>query len=320
MKKPLIILILLLLLSLAALLLLPMFGMTFLPLWGDEWEILQLFRFPRVLCAFVAGSMLALSGMAFQALFRNPLATPFTLGVSSGATLGIALFIRFGLSFSLLGISGLSLAAFIGALLAVMLVYALTRLKGGFSVTTLLLAGIAINFFFSSLVLLIQDFSDPAESFRMVKWMMGSLTEADYHKMANLLPFLSVGGGLLLLLHRELNLFLAGEDLAITRGVSTGRIKKAVFFGTSLMVGGVVSAFGPIGFVGMIAPHICRLLVGADHRWLTPISFLFGGIFLATCDTLAHCAPSGAEIPVGIITAMLGGPFFVGLLLRKSSI
>jgi iron complex transport system permease protein len=319
MKKPLCVLLILLLLAVASLLLLPMAGMKFIPLWseGKELDILLLFRLPRVLCAFIAGAMLSLSGLAFQTLFRNALATPFTLGVSSGATLGIALFIRLGLVFSLPGFSGLSIAAFCGALLAVGLVYGLTHFKGCFSITTLLLAGIAVNFFFSSLVLLIQDFSDPAESFRMVKWMMGSLASADYPRLLNLLPFLAVGGTVMLLLHREMNLLMVGEDLALTRGVPTGRIKKLLFFSTSLMVAGVVANFGPIGFVGMMSPHICRLLIGADHRWLTPAALLFGGAFLAVCDTFAHSLPSGAEIPVGIITALLGGPFFIWLLLSR---
>ncbi|NLX25102.1 MAG: iron ABC transporter permease [Lentisphaerae bacterium] len=319
MKKPLCVLLILLLLAVASLLLLPMAGMKFIPLWseGKELDILLLFRFPRVFCAFIAGAMLSLSGLAFQTLFRNALATPFTLGVSSGATLGIALFIRLGLVFSLPGFSSLSIAAFCGSLLAVGLVYGLTRLKSCFSITTLLLAGIAVNFFFSSLVLLIQDFSDPAESFRMVKWMMGSLASADYPRLFNLLPFLAVGGTVMLLLHREMNLLMVGEDLALTRGVPTGRIKKLLFFSTSLMVAGVVANFGPIGFVGMMSPHICRLLIGADHRWLTPAALLFGGAFLAVCDTFAHSLPSGAEIPVGIITALLGGPFFIWLLLSR---
>lgn len=319
MRKPLLPLLLLLLLASAALIVCPLLGMKFIPLTADglEREILVSLRVPRVLCAFAAGAMLSLSGMSFQALFRNPLATPFTLGISSGAALGAATFIRLGFAFTFMGISGTSLAAFGGALLAVALVYGLTRLKGGFTTTTLLLAGIAISFFFSSLILLIQYLSGFEQSFRIVQWMMGSLTAADYSKLANLLVFLAGGGTLLLFLHREMNLLMVGEDIAISRGVHVGRVKQLIFIAASLMVGGVVAVCGPIGFVGMMAPHICRLLVGADHRWLAPASFLFGGLFLTVCDTLARSAPSGAEIPVGIITAMLGGPFFIWLLLNR---
>ena len=311
----------LLLLAVATLLFSPLFGMDFIPFsaTGQEREILLGIRIPRVLAAFVAGAMLSLSGMSFQALFRNPLATPFTLGVSSGAALGAAVFIRFGLAFTFLGMSGTSLAAFGGAMVAVALVYGLTRIKGGFTTTTLLLAGIAISFFFSSLILLIQYTSGLSHSFRIIQWMMGSLTAADYGKLINLLPFLGSGAVLLLFLHREMNLLMVGEDIAISRGVNVGLVKKLIFLAASLMVGGVVAVCGPIGFVGMMSPHICRLLVGADHRFLTPASFMFGGLFLALCDTLSRTLIAPAEIPVGVITALLGGPFFIWLLLSRKN-
>ncbi|NNJ71131.1 MAG: iron ABC transporter permease [Kiritimatiellales bacterium] len=313
--------VILLMLALLVLALSPLFGMAYIPYTalGQEHEILLNIRIPRVLCAFTAGAMLALSGMSFQALFRNPLATPFTLGVSSGAALGASIFIRLGWAFSFAGISGTSLAAFAGALLSVLLVYGLTRLKGGFSTPTLLLAGIAISFFFSSLILFIQYISGLTHSFRIIHWMMGTFTTADFGKLANLLPFLGIGGLLLAFLHREMNLFMVGEDIAISRGVNVGLVKKLIFLAASLMVGGVVAVCGPIGFVGMMSPHICRLLVGADHRYLTPASLLFGGLFLALCDTLSRTLIAPAEIPVGIITALLGGPFFIWLLLNRKS-
>ena len=322
MKKSSLSLTALFLLAFITLLLSPLFGMEFIPLnaTGQEREILFGIRLPRVLCAFAAGAMLSLSGMSFQALFRNPLATPFTLGVSSGAALGAALFIRFGITFSIIGISGTSMAAFGGALLSILLVYGLTKLKGGFSTPTLLLSGIAISFFFSSLILFIQYISGLTHSFQIVHWMMGSLATADYSKLANLLPFLAIGSLLLTFLHREMNLFMVGEDIAVSRGVNTGLVKKLVFLAASLMVGGVVAVCGPIGFIGMMSPHICRLLVGADHRYLTPASFLFGGMFLTICDTLTRVLSgysSGAELPVGVLTALLGGPFFILLLLNR---
>jgi iron complex transport system permease protein len=307
--------------AVATLLTAPMFGMEFIPYQagGQERDILMNIRLPRVLCAFSAGAMLGLSGMAFQALFRNPLATPFTLGVSSGAALGAALFIRFGIAFSILGISGTSVAAFIGALLSILLVYGLTKLKGGFSTPTLLLAGIAISFVFSSLILFIQYISGLTHSFRIVHWMMGTLTVADYGKLGNLLPFLAIGIGLLAFLYREMNLFMAGEDLAISRGVNTRLVKKLIFIAASLMVGGVVAVCGPIGFVGMMSPHICRLLVGADHRYLMPATLLFGGLFLTLCDTLSRVLIAPSELPVGILTALVGGPFFICLLLNRKN-
>jgi iron complex transport system permease protein len=257
--------------------------------------------------------------MAFQSLFRNPLATPFTLGVSSGAALGAAIFIRFGLAFTILGISGTSFAAFGGALLAILLVYGLTRMKGGFSTPTLLLAGIAISFFFSSIILFIQYVSGLTQSFRIVHWLMGTLTTADYGKLTNLLPFFAAGSLIVFSLHRELNLLMVGEDISISRGVNVRLVKKLIFLAASLMVGGVVAVCGPIGFVGMMSPHICRLLVGADHRFLTPATFLFGGLFLTLCDTLSRTLIAPSEIPVGILTALLGGPFFIWLLLNRKS-
>jgi len=319
MKNRLLPLFILVLLAAAALAFCPLFGMTFIPhhAVGQEREILISIRLPRVLSAFAAGAMLALSGMAFQALFRNPLATPFTLGVSSGAALGAAVSIRLGVAFTVLGISGTSLAAFGGALLSILLVYGLTKLKGGFSTPTLLLAGIAISFFFSSLILFIQYVSGLTHSFRIVHWMMGTFTTADYTGLANLLPFLAIGGFLLAILHREMNLFMIGEDIAVSRGVNARLVKKLIFLAASMMVGGVVALCGPIGFVGMMSPHICRLLVGADHRFLMPATFLFGGFFLTFCDTLSRTLIAPSEIPVGVLTALLGGPFFIWLLLNR---
>ncbi|VGO22806.1 FecCD family ABC transporter permease [Pontiella sulfatireligans] len=319
MKKPILPLLILFLLAGVALFVSPLFGMKFIPYnaAGQERDILLNIRVPRVLCAFMAGAMLSLSGMSFQALFRNPLATPFTLGVSSGAALGASIFIRLGLTFSFLGISGTSLAAFGGALLSVWLVYGLTKLKGGFSTPTLLLAGIAISFFFSSLILFIQYVSGLTHSFRIVHWMMGTVATADFGKLLNLLPFFGIGSLLLAFLHREMNLFMVGEDIAVSRGVNVGLVKKLIFLASSLMVGGVVAVCGPIGFVGMMSPHICRMLVGADHRYLMPASLLFGGLFLAFCDTLSRTLIAPAEIPVGVLTALLGGPFFIWLLLNR---
>jgi len=279
------------------------------------WKI----RLPRVMAAFLAGAALAISGMAFQAVFRNPLATPFTLGVSSGAAFGAAVYIKIGLMFSVLGISGQSLSAFIGAVLSVLLVYGISQIKKGFTTATMLIAGVAINFFFSSLILFIQYLSDFANSFRIIRWLMGGFEIVGFRPVFTLLPFVVIGSAVLVLLTHELNLFTLGEDIALSRGVDVKRIKALLFFATSLMIGGIVSVCGPIGFIGMMAPHICRLLIGAEHRFLTPASFFFGGAFLVFCDTLSRILIAPAEIPVGVITALLGGPFFLWLLLSGSS-
>lgn len=311
--------IILILLSAGALAVLPLIGGTDVfrdPAGGDVlWRI----RVPRVLTAFMAGAALSLCGMAFQALFRNPLAEPFTLGVSGGAALGASLWMRFGLAASWLGVAGASLAGFSGALGAVMLVYGLTRLQKGFSTSTLLLAGIAINLFFSSLILLIQYFSDPGETFRMVRWLMGGFFLIGYTVPLALLPFMLAGTALLVLQVREMNLLLTGEELAGTRGVHVDRTKKRLFLAASLMAGGVTAFCGPIGFVGLMVPHAGRLIIGSDHRRLLLFCLLGGGTFLALCDTLARTAAAPVEMPVGIVTSLLGGPFFIWLLLRGKS-
>ncbi|MBN2383406.1 iron ABC transporter permease [bacterium] len=278
------------------------------------WDI----RLPRVLFAFLAGSGLAMSGMAFQALFRNPLATPFTLGVSSGAAFGAALAINIGLTRSIFNVSGTNLCAFLGALLSIMIVYALSRIGRKFSTATMLLAGVAINFFFSSFILFMQYISDFTHSFRIIRWLMGELGIIGYDAVQTILPFIVLGCLILYLVQNELNLLTIGEDIAASRGVRIDWIKKVIFLITSLMVGGIVSICGPIGFVGIMVPHICRLLVGAHHKQLIPAVFLFGGCFLVLCDTLARTIIAPVEIPVGVITALLGGPFFITLLLKDT--
>ena len=282
-------------------------------------DIFWRIRVPRVLAAFLAGAVLASSGMAFQALFRNPLASPFTLGVSSGAAFGAAAYLISGLTFSLFGISGAGLSAFAGALLSIGVVYGLSRSARGLSTATLLLAGVAVNFFFSGMILFIQYLSDFTDSFRIIRWLMGGLEVTGYRPAAAILPFAIAGCGGLVLLSRELNLMLLGEETALSRGVSTSKLKASILVGVSLMVGSVVAVAGPIGFVGIMCPHICRLLVGHDHRLLAPACILFGGAFLVGCDTAARVIIAPAEMPVGVITAMLGGPFFLWLLMRGAS-
>ncbi len=312
---------------LAVLFIAPFIGMETIPvnavltgrLEGIAADIFWKIRIPRVLAAFLAGAALATSGMAFQALFRNPLATPFTLGVSSGAAFGAAIYVKFGFLVPLLGMAGQTISAFFGALLAIIFVYSLTKIKRGFSTATMLLAGVAASFFFSSLLLFIQYLSDFTHSFRIVRWLMGGVEIFGYEPVLTLSLFVVVGVMIVFYLINELNLLLMGEDIAISRGVDVNLMKALLFFGTSLMVGGVVSLCGPIGFVGIMTPHICRLLVGSNHRVLAPLVFLFGGVFLVICDILSRTLIAPAEIPVGVITALLGGPFFIWLLITGKS-
>ena len=279
-------------------------------------HILTQIRLPRALFAFVAGAGLALCGLVFQAMFHNPLATPFTLGVASGASFGAALTVLLGINISLLGLDAITLGAFVGALGAISFVYGISRLNYSFSTETLLLTGVATSFFFSSLILFTQYLSDVNESFRIPRWLMGGLSISGYQQLLQLLPVVTLSAGIIIWLSRELNLLMAGDDIAISRGVAVKRVRYLMFFTTSMCVGAIVALCGPIGFVGMMVPHICRLIIGTDHRWLIPASLVFGGGFLILCDTLARTIIAPAELPVGVITTLLGGPFFLWLLVR----
>lgn len=317
----------LLLLAAAALCVAPFCGMERIPvraLWGDvddysKVEILWRLRIPRVAMAFLAGTALAASGMVFQAMFRNPLATPFTLGVSSGASLGAAICIQQGWMFAAFGISSVSLSAFLGAVLAIVLVYLLTAgSRQGSSTATMLLAGVAVSFFFSSVILFLQYISDFTRTFRMLRWVMGGLESVvSFQDVLNVLPFVIAGSLIVWYLTHELNLLCTGEEFAFSRGVNVNQTKLLLFFAVSLMVGAVVAVCGPIGFVGLMVPHICRLQVGPDHRRLLPATWIFGGTFLVICDTVARTINAPTELPVGILTALLGGPFFLWLLLAR---
>ncbi len=203
--------------------------------------------------------------------------------------------------------------------MSILLVYGITRARKGFSIATMLLAGVAVSFFFSSLNLFTQYISDFTQTFRIIRWLMGGIAVAGFDSFWRILPFVAIGTAFVLYLTNELNLFTTGEEIAATRGVDVVKVRRILFFATSLMVGGVVAVAGPIGFVGMMSPHICRIFVGPDHRYLTPATILFGGIFLTLSDTLARTVIAPAEIPVGVITALLGGPFFIWLLLGGST-
>lgn len=279
------------------------------------WQI----RVPRVIAAVLAGAGLAMGGAAFQALFRNPLATPFTLGVASGAAFGVAVATRVGATVALSFVPLDSAAALAGALVAVAVVWLLIHLRPATSTAVLLLAGVAMSFFFSSLILFLQYTASLGDSYRIVRWLMGGLAGVGRGELLRMVPFVVVGVAVLGWRARDLDLLTIGTDLAASRGVDVVRTRKLIFLATSVMIGGVVAACGPIGFVGMMAPHICRLLVGSEHRFLLPASVLFGGAFLASCDTVARLVIAPAELPVGVITAFLGGPFFLWLLLRRVS-
>lgn len=289
---------------------------------GDEAarEIFWSLRVPRVLTAFLAGSGLALCGMVFQAVFRNPLATPFTLGVSSGASCGAAVAILFGLNRLAPMAPVVPLGAFVGAVIAMGLVYTFTTLTRDFSTFTLLLAGIAVSFIFSSLLMFLQYLSSFTHSFQIVRWLMGGIEVFGYAHFATMAPLVLSGAAVIGLFLPHLDHLLTGEDLAHSRGVDVGRTRTWLFVAASVMVAGIVAVCGPVGFVGMMTPHICRLMLGGGHRVLGPASFLFGGAFLVLCDTIARTVVAPAEMPVGVLTALMGGPFFLWLLFGKGRV
>ena len=281
-------------------------------------QIFFISRLPRTLAAALVGAALAASGVVFQALLRNPLATPFTLGVSSGAALGAMLAITFPVSLAFAGVSTVPIASFAGALGAVAIVYFLSTVRRhGLSTTVLLLAGITLNAFFSSLILFVQYLADFSQTMRTVRWLMGDLDVGSYAPILAALPFLLAGFAVFAWLPRALNLLTLGADAASARGVDVVRTQRLAFFSASLATGAAVSLGGPVGFIGIIVPHLVRLLVGADHRLVLPASALFGAAFLIGCDVAARTLIAPMVLPVGILTAMIGGPFFLWLLIRR---
>lgn len=314
----------------AALLLAPTVGSTPISLarafdrgipWADnvDAQIFFVARLPRVLAAGLVGGALAASGVVLQALLRNPLATPFTLGVSAGAALGAMLAIAAGLDLGALGVSSVPLASFAGSMVATALVYALARSQSrGLSTNVLLLAGVTLNSFFSALILFVQYLSDFTQTFRTVRWLMGDLDVGGYAPILAALPLIVAALASFAVLARSLNLLSLGSDAAAARGVDVARAERLAFLSASLATGAAVSLAGPIGFIGIVVPHIVRLLVGADHRLVLPASLFGGAAFLIVCDLVARTALSPLELPVGVVTAMIGGPFFLWQLVRHS--
>jgi len=276
-------------------------------------------RFPRVVMAGLIGASLSMVGAALQALFRNPLADPFTLGVSGGASLGASIAIAFGLGLNLVGVPLIFIAAFGGASVSVLLVYRLARSGGGTMLPgALLLAGVVLNLSASAGVLVIQYLAAYGRALQILRWLIGSLDVVGFDLIWKMLVFLLPGWIVLIAHARDLHLLATGEEeSAASLGVDVRRTERAVFLASSLIVAVTVSVGGAIGFVGLIVPHAARLVFGQDVRMLLPASFLLGAAFLILADTLARVAISPGELPVGAITALMGGPVFLLLLKRQ---
>ncbi len=287
------------------------------------WAELSRLPVPRLLLGMLAGAALACAGAMFQALFRNPLASPYTLGVSSGASLGAAIAITFlGSSALWYGWSPVSLFAFIGALGCVLTVYAVAGTRRGGSSATLLLAGITIGFICSAGIVLVLFLGSNYDMSEVLRWTMGRLQTVGLRRVYEMTALLALSAAVLIYLHRDLDLLMMGEDVAAGRGVSVRRSRRLIYFTGSLLTAAVVAHCGPIGFVGLIVPHMMRFAVGPVHRRLLPACAMAGAMFLPLCDLLARNAMwwlngESRELPVGVLTNMLGGGFFLYLLLSR---
>ncbi|MEX2272726.1 MAG: iron ABC transporter permease [Vicinamibacterales bacterium] len=281
-------------------------------------QIFFIARLPRALAAALVGASLAAAGVVFQALLRNALATPYTLGVSTGASLGAMLAITFGWTLPLLSGAAVPASALVGAMMSVLIVYWLARARhSGLSTTVLLLAGVTLNAFFSAIILFVQYISNFADLFRAMRWLMGNLDVASYTPLLGALPLVAAAGAIFFWLAKPLNLLAAGVDAAQSRGLDVQRTQRLAFFSASIITGAAVSVGGPIGFVGIIVPHLVRLVTGADHRIVLPTAACAGGAFLVACDVIARTIIAPVELPVGVVTATIGGPFFLWMLTRK---
>lgn len=273
-------------------------------------------RLPRIMLAALVGMGLSTVGLSFQAIFKNPMADPYVLGISSGAAVGAAIGFVLGFEASFFGASAITITAFLGSILTTVLVYNIARVKNKIPTNTLLLAGISMNFLLSSLLSIIMVFNRQ-EVERIVFWTMGSVSSASYTQILVLLPFLFIGIFIILSFSKDLNIILTGDETAKSLGIEVERIKKILLISSSMIVAACVSVSGIIGFVGLIIPHIVRMLLGPDHRSLLPFSVVAGAVFMVISDTLARTLASPAEIPVGAITALFGAPYFIYLLIKN---
>jgi iron complex transport system permease protein len=276
-------------------------------------DILVQLRLPRALLALWTGGALSLSGVLFQALMRNPLATPDTLGVSSGAALGAVVAIFFGWSTGS-AISGVSIGACAGAAMVLVLVVVVASYRGAVSPIGLLLSGVTINVICGAAIVFISSMVGFLKSFAVAHWLMGGLDAPEYATLLWLTVVLTPVCLVTFWYSREWNLLAVGDTWAATRGLSTTRLLLTGCVAGSMLTGAVTALTGPIAFVGLIVPHALRMWLGADHRILAPCSFLLGAAFVALCDIFSRTILAPVEIPVGVITALLGGPFFIWML------
>jgi len=284
---------------------------------ADLWksEILWQIRLPRVILAALIGLLLSISGVILQGVLRNPLADPYILGISAGGAVGAAVSIALGAQFVVLGMSSIPATAFIFALLAVFIVYKLAQVGGKAAPETLILAGVAFSAFCAAILSLIIIISGNLQAIYF--WLLGSLSSASWENVLTIVPYAVIGGGVAYFFSKDLNALLLGEEMAATLGVDVENARLVLIGAASLMTAAAVSVSGLIGFVGLIVPHWIRLIIGPNHRLLIPVSALSGMLLMVVADTIARTILSPLEIPIGIIMALVGAPFFLYLLRRR---
>ena len=283
---------------------------------GTNDTIVWKVRLPRVLLAALVGASLALSGVAYQGIFRNPLADPYLLGVASGASFGAAIALTFAATVPLLAFLGVPLVTFIFALFAVFLVILLAKRGNTIPIISLILAGAVLGSSFTAATSFIMIVAQE-RAVGVLAWLLGSFGLSSWSKLASVLPFMLIAGVAVMLSSRVLNLLQLGDEQAAQLGLPVERFKYGLIFIATLATAAAVSVSGIIGFVGLMVPHAVRLAVGPDHRTLVPLSALLGALFLVLADLLARTLIAPAEIPIGVITALVGGPFFLYLLKKQ---
>ncbi len=274
-------------------------------------------RLPRIILAFIVGAGLAVAGAVFQAIIRNPMVDPYIIGISAGAGTGVMLALFLGVEIAVFNLNSLPAFAFLGAILTVFIVYQLARVGNKLPVLTFLLAGVAVSFILNSLMSFLMVLRTENLQ-QLVYWLMGSLAGTAWADIKMILPYFLTALAVILFYLKDLNILLLGEESAAHLGLNVEKTKIILLGAASLMTASVVSVSGSIGFIGLVVPHIARLVIGPDHRRLIPLAALFGASFLLLADTAARTIMAPMELPVGIITALAGGPYFIYLLRNKS--
>lgn len=284
----------------------------------NEEMIIWNIRLPRVLLALCVGASLALAGAAFQGLLRNPLADPYTIGVSSGAALGAVFVLFFQVTIIGLGSFTLPLVAILSGFISLLVVFGLVRLSSrSLAIETIILAGIIVSAFIGSIISLVISLGDQDSMIQIIYWLYGSVGMRGWSHVQLIIPFMLVGSFILLIHYRELNALALGEDAADHIGVNIKKGKIFILIGASLLTGAAVAVSGSIGFVGLVIPHLVRLVTGPNHRHVLPLSMLVGGAFLILADLIARTIIAPKELPIGVITGLIGAPVFALLLIRE---